>query len=151
MEQCASFSLLHVVLSPPLPQLEFMLLGTLPRAWTGRTVQFCPTSCHLEVLCNFSAETMSSWHFCLSFCHPSLVSWEFFVEKRKRGPLFLLGASPFMSSCEVELGLFCQDNCTMVQQKLGLYSLPGTVRRKKHFLACYIFFYLSEILHQYAK
>lgn len=70
-------------------------------------------------------------------------------EKGKYGPLFLLGASPFMSRWEVEFGLFCQDNCMTVQQKLGLYSLPGTVWRKRHFLACYIFFYLSETLHQH--
>lgn len=83
MEQCASFSLLHVVLSLPLPQLESVLLGTLPRAWTDGTVQFCPTWYHHEVLCNFSAETMPSWHLCLSIWTPSLVSWEFFAGKKE--------------------------------------------------------------------
>lgn len=150
MEQCASFSLLHVVLSLPLPHLESVLLGTLPRAWTDRTVQLCPTWYHHEVLCNFSPETMPSWHL-LSFLLQS-ISGELGIlcrKKRKRGPLFLLGTSPFMSRCGIELGLFCQGNCVTVQQKLGLYSLPGTAWRKRHFLACYIFFYLSEILHQY--
>lgn len=66
----------------PLPQLEFVLLGTLPRAWTDRTVQFCPTWYHHEILCNFSAETMPSWHLYFSFCNPSLVSWEFFAGKK---------------------------------------------------------------------
>lgn len=149
MEQCASFSLLHVVLSLPLPQLESVLLGTLPRAWTDGTVQFCPTCYHHEVLCNFSAETMPSWHLCLSIWTPSLVSWEFFAGKKEAWASLPPWCFSFHVSCEVELGLFCQDNCMMVQQKLGLYSLPGTVWRKKHFLACYIFFYLFEILHQY--
>lgn len=149
MEQCASFSLLHVVLSLPLPQLESVLLGTLPRAWTDGTVQFCPTWYHHEVLCNFSAETMPSWHLCLSIWTPSLVSWEFFAGKKEAWASLPPWCFSFHVSCEVELGLFCQDNCMMVQQKLGLYSLPGTVWRKKHFLACCIFFYLFEILHQY--
>lgn len=150
MEQCAFFSLLHVVFSLPQPQ-ESMLLRTLPRAWIDKTVPFCPTWYHNEILCNFSAEAMLSWHLCLSFCNPSLVSWEFFAGKKEVWASLPLGASPFMSSWEVEFGLFCQDNCMTVQQKLGLYSLPETVWGKKHFLACCIFFYFLKLCINTAK
>lgn len=151
MEKCASFSLLHVVLSLPLPQLE-SAPGDSARAWTDKTVQFCPTWYYREILCSFSTETMPSWHLCLSFCNPSLVSWKFFAGKKETwASLPPPGASPFMSSWEVELGFFCQDNCMTLQQKSGLCSLPGTVWRKTNFLACYIFFYLLKFCINTAK
>lgn len=114
-----------------LPQLESVLLGTLPRAWTDRTVWFCPTWYHKEIHVTSVLRQCLLGTFVFPFAIHLWWAGSSLLEKRKHGPLFLFGASPIMSSCEVELGLFCWDNCMMVQQKLGLYSLPGTVWRKK--------------------
>lgn len=149
MEQCASFSLLHVVMSLLCLSWNLCSWGLCPEP--GQTEQF--SFVQPGIIMKFHVTSVLRQCLLGTFVFPFAIHlwWagSSLLEKRKHGPLFLFGASPIMSSCEVELGLFCWDNCMMVQQKLGLYSLPGTVwRKKKHFLASYLFFYLSEILHQ---
>lgn len=140
MEQCASFSLLHVVMSLLCLSWNLCSWGLCPEP--GQTEQF--SFVQTGIIMKFYVTSVLRQCLLGTFVFPFAIHlwWagNTLQEKRKRGPLFLFGASPIMSSCEVELGLFCWDNCMMVQQKLGLYSLPGTVWRKKHFLASYLFF-----------